>query len=61
MTIQTGIKRPPKRCYICKQDKPTRLVLMMGASGFRRYNLCDGCAKEHMKAAKIAYKSPLIQ
>jgi hypothetical protein len=37
-----------KRCYICKQSKPTKRVLMNGIQGYRRYNLCDKCAKEKL-------------
>jgi hypothetical protein len=35
-----------KRCYICKKAPPTTLVLMNGVQGYRRYPLCEKCAKE---------------
>jgi protein-arginine kinase activator protein McsA len=37
--------RPSKRCHICKKVPPTTQVLMIGSAGYRRYPLCEKCAK----------------
>jgi hypothetical protein len=39
-----------KRCFICKGNFPTRPVLMIGPTGFRRYEICAKCEAD--QAAK---------
>jgi hypothetical protein len=34
-----------KRCRLCKREKPTTPVLMVGEQGYRRYPLCAECAR----------------
>ena len=49
-----------QRCAKCRQDllkDQTKHVLMMGPRGFRRYALCDKCAK---KAGPTPNPSPNI-